>query len=71
MEKFDQMVAKDEFIEHKVVHSNKYGTTKAEITRIQAEKKIPLLDIDIQGAISFEKAFPDSNFLVILPRNIE
>ena len=33
-EKFDEMIAKDEFIEHKDVHSNKYGTTKAAITKI-------------------------------------
>ena len=70
MEKFDQMVANNEFIEHKNVHTNKYGTTKAEIAKIQNQKKIPLLDIDVQGALTFEKAFPDSNFLVVMPRSV-
>ena len=29
MEKFDQMIANDEFIEHCNVHGKKYGTSKA------------------------------------------
>lgn len=35
-----------------------------------AEKKIPLLDIDVQGAIKFQKSFPDSNFVVIVPPSV-
>ena len=65
------MIARGEFIEHCQVHSNKYGTTKAQIKKIQGEWKIPLLDIDVQGALKFEKVFPDSNFLAVLPKSID
>jgi len=47
-----------------------YGTAKAAIHKIQSEKKIPLLDIDVQGALKFEKAFPESNFMTVLPKNL-
>lgn len=48
-----------------------YGTAKSQIRGIQSENKIPLLDIDVQGAIKFEKAFPDSNFIAIIPPSVE
>ena len=67
VEKFKQMIENNEFIEHCDVHGNFYGTTKAEIERIQSEKKIPLLDIDVQGALKFEVCYPDANFMAILP----
>ena len=61
------MISEDKFIEHCEVHTNFYGTAKAQITSIQESKKIPLLDIDVQGAVKFHNAFPDSNFVAILP----
>lgn len=70
MEKFKEMIAKDEFIEHCQVHDKMYGTAKSQINNIMAAKKIPLLDIDVQGALKFEKAFPDSNFLAVLPPSV-
>ena len=66
-ETFQQMIDNNEFIEYAKVHSNMYGTTKSQILKIQSEKKIPLLDIDVQGAFKFYKAFPNSNFIAILP----
>ena len=64
------MVANDEFIEHCQVHDKMYGTSKAQIKSIQEAKKIPLLDIDVQGALKFEKSFPNSNFVAVLPKSI-
>ena len=48
-----------------------YGTAKEQIFQIQGEGKIPLLDIDVQGSIKFSEAFPDSNFVAVLPPSIE
>jgi len=67
MDKFKDMIANDEFIEHCQVYDKMYGTAKEQIRKIQNEKKIPLLDIDVQGALKFAKVFPDSNFLAVLP----
>jgi len=69
MDKFKAMIANDEFIEHCDVHGKMYGTAKEQITKIQTAKKIPLLDIDVQGALKFEKVFPEANYMAILPTN--
>ena len=65
------MVAADEFIEYKVVHNNMYGTTKSQLRSIQEAEKIPLLDIDVQGALTFQQVFPDSNFVAVLPTGVK
>mmetsp|Transcript_39544 Transcript_39544/g.51800 ORF Transcript_39544/g.51800 Transcript_39544/m.51800 type:complete len:90 (+) Transcript_39544:315-584(+) len=65
------MITDDAFIEHCTVHTNKYGTAKSQITKIQSEGKIPLLDIDVQGALKFNNVFPDSNFVAVLPPSID
>ena len=68
---FEEMIAETKFIEHCQVHSNMYGTAKSQILQIQASQKIPLLDIDVQGALKFRQVFPDSNFIAILPPSVE
>lgn len=46
-DEFKEMIAQDGFIEYCEVHSNMYGTAKAQVMAIQDSKKIPLLDIDV------------------------
>ncbi|MCC3161012.1 MAG: guanylate kinase [Mollicutes bacterium PWAP] len=50
--KFNELIEKDDLIEWSEHFSNKYGTLKSEINKIGKEGKIPLLEIDINGAIS-------------------
>ncbi len=35
-----------------------YGTLKTEIERLWSENRIPLLDIDVQGAIHVQQQYP-------------
>ena len=65
------MITADDFIEWCQVHSNMYGTAKSQIRSIQESKRIPLLDIDIQGTEKFVKAFPETNTLFMFPPSIE
>ena len=69
-DEFDSMIGKDEFIEYCDVHGNFYGTSKSQIQKIMDSKRIPLLDIDVKGALKFKKAFPDSNFMAIVPPSV-
>src|SRR5580698_2329426 len=51
-EEFKYKIQHNEFVEWEMVYEGKYyGTLKAEITRIWNLGKIPVLDIDVQGAI--------------------
>jgi len=70
-ERFEEMIKEDAFIEHCHVHGNFYGTAKAQIISMQQQKIIPLLDIDVQGCLKFNKAFPETNNLCIFPPSLE
>ena len=52
--KFLGMVENDEFVEHAQILENFYGTSKAEIERIQSQGRIPILDIDVQGMLKMK-----------------
>jgi guanylate kinase len=69
-EEFEQKIFKNEFIEYCNVHTNMYGTEKAQVTSLRNSSIIPLLDIDIQGAKKMYAAFPESNFIFLCPPSI-
>jgi guanylate kinase len=57
-EDFKKKIADHQFIEWEMVYPGLYyGTTVAEIERIWNEGKVPLLDIDIQGALNVKKKY--------------
>ena len=66
-EEFDKLIAENAFVEWANVHTNKYGTLKSELERIAKEGKVPLLDIDIQGASQLSKNKVNANFCFVLP----
>jgi len=45
-------IANNEFLEHAKVHTNYYGTSIRSVKRVQESKRIPILEVDIQGAHS-------------------
>ena len=59
------------FAESAVVHGNLYGTLRREVERVIAAGKHVVMDIDVQGAIQFMRAFPQSVTIFILPPSAE
>jgi len=58
---FKQKIQHNEFAEWEMVYEGKYyGTLKSELQRIWHEQKIPVLDIDVKGAIHVKQQYPDS-----------
>ena len=58
-DEFKDKIQKKEFLEWEMVYEGKYyGTLKSEMTRIWSEGKIPVLDIDVQGAIHVQQQYP-------------
>jgi len=56
---FKEKIHHKEFLEWEMVYEGKYyGTLKSEIERIWSEKKVPVLDIDVQGAIHVQQQYP-------------
>lgn len=70
-EEFQQYVDSDSFVEWCIVHSNKYGTLKKEINRINQKNKVVLLEIDIQGAQKVKAKIPEALLIFISPPSIE
>ena len=52
------------------VHSNFYGTDRKRIKDIIDRQKIPILDIDINGAEKFLVTYPESNTIFLFPPSI-
>ena len=63
----------DEFVEWEMVYEGKYyGTLKSELNRIWNLKLVPVLDIDVKGAIHVQQQYPKSTLtLFIEPPSID
>src|ERR1044071_7503264 len=61
VEEFHKKVQSDAFVEWEMVYEGKYyGTLKSELERIWNENKVPLLDIDVKGAIHVRQHNPQN-----------
>jgi guanylate kinase len=72
-EEFQKKILDEEFVEWEMVYQGKYyGTLKSELKRMWKNEQIPVLDIDVQGAIHVKKEYPvNSLFIFIKPPSIE
>lgn len=64
---FKKMIDEDAFVEWEMVYEGKYyGTLKAELERIWKEGKMPLVDIDVQGALEIQNSYPDTSLTLFI-----
>lgn len=70
---FQQKIRDNEFIEWEMVYEGKYyGTLKSELQRIWSRQQLPVLDIDVKGAIHVQQQYPGGCLsLFIEPPSIE
>ncbi|MEO7307406.1 MAG: guanylate kinase [Ferruginibacter sp.] len=73
IEDFKEKIKNKEFAEWEMVYEGKYyGTLKSELKRIWALNKIPVLDIDVKGAIHIQQQYPENTLsLFIEPPSVE
>jgi guanylate kinase len=73
VEDFQQKIREDAFVEWEMVYEGKYyGTLKAELERIWAEQKVPVLDIDVKGALHVQQLYGDHCLSIFIqPPSIE
>jgi len=61
VEAFKQKIQHNEFVEWEMVYDGKYyGTLKSELQRIWGLGKVPMLDIDVKGALHVQQQFPQT-----------
>lgn len=66
-EKFRQLIDKDAFVEWEEVYEDQfYGTLRSEIKRLWEKKLHILFDIDVRGALSLKKAYPEESLVIFV-----
>lgn len=66
-EEFEEMIERNEFVEHACYVGNYYGTPKKYVQEQLAAGKDVILEIEIQGALNIKSQFPDALLLFIAP----
>ena len=66
---FDEMLRRDEFLEHADVHGKRYGTARRFLREATEGNRDLLLDIDVQGAAQIKEKLPEAVSIFILPPN--
>ena len=71
--KFEGLIHDNAFLEYEQVYEGVYyGTLKSELARIWALGKVPVLDIDVKGAIQVQQQLGDKSLsLFIMPPSVE
>ena len=70
-EQFEQMIERDELIEHACYVGNYYGTPKSYVMeQLEAGKNV-ILEIEIQGALKVKEKFPNTLLLFVTPPSAE
>lgn len=66
-EEFRRLIEEDKFVEWEMVYTGKYyGTLKSEMERIWEMGHAPLVDIDVYGALSIQKKYPESSLSLFI-----
>jgi guanylate kinase len=70
---FQEKIQHNEFVEWEMVYEGKYyGTLKSELERIWQQGKVPMLDIDVKGAIHVQKQYPETSLSIFVePPSVE
>ncbi|MCY3852422.1 MAG: guanylate kinase [Gammaproteobacteria bacterium] len=69
-EEFEQINGQDGFLECAEVFGNRYGTSRAEVKRLQNEGLDVILEIDWQGARLVRQKMPEAVGIFILPPSL-
>lgn len=70
---FREHIRQNDFMEWEMVYQGKYyGTLKSEMERIWQNKQVPMLDIDVKGAIHVQKQYPHNTISIFIqPPSVE
>lgn len=68
---FERKIKNNEFIEWEQFYDYYYGTVKSHIDEKINKGNSVVLEVDVKGALSIKKAYPDSVLIFIMPPSIE
>ena len=67
---FERMIDRGDFAEWADVHGHRYGTSWREIRAKSSGQRILVLDLDVQGARSIKREFPEALMVFIVPPSL-
>jgi len=71
-QEFISLKDNEEFAEWEIVHGNYYGTIKSKLDEAILNKKIVLLELDVNGTISIRNLYPEhSHSIFIVPPSVD
>ena len=70
-DKFKEMIANDELLEHAEYVANSYGTPRAYVEKKLAEGMNVILDIEVQGAKQVHEKMPEAVMIFFIPPTME
>lgn len=70
-EEFLKKIERNEFVEYCEVNGQLYGTTYVELDRIKSKGKIPIIEVDVAGAVKINERAIEGNFLFLYPPSFE
>ncbi len=68
---FQKLIDNGSFLEHAIVHGNRYGTPKKWVIEKLSEKIDIILKIDVQGGLEVKKQKPDAVIIFLCPPSLE
>jgi guanylate kinase len=68
---FHEKIGQGFFVEWALVHNRMYGTSHEELEKAWSQQKCVIMDVDVQGTVTFKGKFPDAVSIFILPPSID
>lgn len=70
-EEFEKRIREGRLIEWEEIYGNLYGTLRSEVDRALEQELTMLFDVDIKGALSIKRQYPQAVLIFIRPPGIE
>jgi guanylate kinase len=65
-QEFEECKHRSDLVEWEEIYGNFYGTLKSEISRVLQQSQVMLFDVDVKGALSIRRHFPDESVLIFI-----
>lgn len=66
-QEFREKIKNNEFVEWEKVYDYYYGTFKSVIEENISKGKSVILEVDVKGALSIKKIYPEANLIYVIP----
>lgn len=70
-EEFERRIKAGELVEWEEIYGDLYGTLKSEVDRALDSGRVMLFDVDVKGALSIKRHYPEALLIFIRPPSVE